>query len=142
MSKEILTIDGGETSGINTNPIRIMKFILRGKEQSALKRARLLQQELQELTEVLKTEMRKPSRACGRRTLQAIAGALNVSLTDGPVAQPSPTLTVNQASSPNSAQRDAQWEQALAACQAHPSGEESQTCLGWQYSSPNNVHPI
>jgi hypothetical protein len=121
MSKEILTIDGGKTNGMNTNPIRIIKFILRGKEESALKRARQLQQELQELVDVLKTEMRNPFRACGRKTLQAIAEALNVSLTDGPVGQPAPAITVNKASIPDSAERDAQWEQALAASQAHPS---------------------
>jgi hypothetical protein len=129
MSKAILTIDDGKTNGMNTNPIRIMKFILRGKEESALKRARQLQQELQELADVLRTETRNPSTACGRETLQAIAGALNVSLTDGPVAQPAPAMTLNKASSSDSAERDAQWEQALAAAQAHPSREESRTVL-------------
>ena len=63
MSKAILTIDDGKTNGMNTNPIRIMKFILRGKEESALKRARQLQQELQELADVLRTETRNPSTA-------------------------------------------------------------------------------
>jgi len=106
---------------MNSNPIRIVKFILRGKEESALKRARQLQQELQELTDILKTEMRTPSRGCGRKTLQAIAGALNISLTDGPVAQSAPASTISRQLSPNSEDRESQWEQALATSQAHPS---------------------
>lgn len=108
--------------GMNTNPVKIANFIIRGQQDAAIKRAHQLQEELEHLARVLGAEMANGSRKCEIATIRLVAEVLKIPACAVPF-RPSGAVVGYNSRHAASADREAQWQQAMAALREGDSGE-------------------